>query len=90
MLLMRVRDEAHRFVHTFHTKSREKAVIRSALDDVPGIGPKKRQALLSAFKSVSEMLAASDEQIADVRGINAKDVERIRNHFKEREIGFGM
>jgi excinuclease ABC subunit C len=87
MLLMRVRDEAHRFVHSFHTKSREKAVIRSALDDIPGIGPKKRQALLTAFKSVKGMLAASDNEIASVPGINAKDVERIRKHFKEQEIG---
>jgi excinuclease ABC subunit C len=88
--LMRVRDEAHRFVHTFHTKRREKTVIRSALDDVPGIGPKKRQALLTAFKSVKEMLAASDDQIAGVPGINAKDVERIRDHFKEQEIGLSL
>ncbi|MBI4966118.1 MAG: excinuclease ABC subunit UvrC [Desulfomonile tiedjei] len=87
MLLMRVRDEAHRFVHTFHTKSRTKAVIRSALDDIPGIGPKKRAALLKRFKSVKEMLAASDQEIRAVPGINQKDVERIRDHFKEEEIG---
>ena len=88
MLLMRIRDEAHRFVHTFHTKSRTREVIHSALDDVPGIGLKKRQALLKTFKSVKEMLAASDDDIAEVTGINKKDVERIRDYFKDQEIGF--
>jgi len=87
MLLMRVRDEAHRFAHTFHTKSRTKAVISSALDQIPGIGPKKRQALLRAFGSVKKMLAAADEDIAAVAGIGQKDVERIRAHFKEKQIG---
>jgi excinuclease ABC subunit C len=87
MLLMRVRDEAHRFAHSFHTKSRAKAVVRSTLDEVPGIGPKKRQALLMKFGSVAGLLAASDEEIAAVPGVNAKDVENIRNHYNEKEIG---
>ncbi len=87
MLLMRVRDEAHRFAHTFHTKSRQKAVIRSGLDDIPGIGPKKRTALLTLFGSLQRLKEASDDQIAAVPGINTKDVERIRDYFKEREIG---
>ncbi|MBI5571315.1 MAG: excinuclease ABC subunit UvrC [Desulfomonile tiedjei] len=88
MLLMRVRDEAHRFVHAFHTKSRKKAVIHSALDDVPGIGPRKRTVLLRAFGSVQNLLAASDEELATVTGISLRDVEAIRDHFKKSEIGF--
>jgi excinuclease ABC subunit C len=87
MLLMRVRDEAHRFAHKFHTKSRAKAVISSALDQIPGIGPKKRQALLKAFGSVRDLLAATDEDIAAVSGIGKTDLERIRAHFKEKRIG---
>ncbi|MGB6068895.1 MAG: excinuclease ABC subunit UvrC [Desulfomonilaceae bacterium] len=87
LLLMRVRDEAHRFAHTFHTKSRKKAVISSALDQIPGIGPKKRQALLIAFGSVKQLLSATDEDISAVSGIGKADVERIRAHFREKEIG---
>jgi len=87
MLLMRVRDEAHRFAHSFHTKSRRTAVIRSALDDVPGIGPKKRQALLTAFGSVKELLSAKDDDMVAVEGIVSKDVERIRAHFANQEAG---
>lgn len=81
MLLMRVRDEAHRFAHGFHTRTRVQAVVRSELDDVPGIGPAKRTALLKAFGSVKNMLAASDREIVAVPGINERDVERIRRRF---------
>jgi excinuclease ABC subunit C len=87
MLLMRARDEAHRFAHAFHTKSRKADVIRSELDAVTGIGPKKRTALLRAFASVQDLLAASDDQITAVPGINKTDVERIREFFRSREIG---
>ena len=82
MLLMQVRDESHRFVHSFHTKSRTRAVIRSSLDDVPGIGPRKREALLKAFGSVKELLAASDADICAVPGVSGKDVRRIREHLR--------
>lgn len=87
MLLMRVRDEAHRFAHKFHTKSRQKAVIRSSLDDISGIGPIKRKALLTAFGSLRGLMEASDDQLAAVPGISEKDVERIRSHFRKKEIG---
>lgn len=82
MLLMRVRDESHRFAHKTHTRTRQKTVIRSVLDDIPGIGPKKRQTLLKAFGSVKELLAASDEAIAALPSISAKDVENIRAHLR--------
>jgi excinuclease ABC subunit C len=83
LLLMRVRDEAHRFVHAFHQKSRRNAVLKSALDDVPGVGPKKRNALLKAFGSVKRLLAASDDDIAATPGITRKDVEAIRGRVTE-------
>lgn len=83
MLLMRVRDESHRFAHKSHSKRRQKTVIRSALDDVPGIGPKKRQTLLKAFGSVKDILAAPDESIAELSGISRRDVENVRAHFAQ-------
>jgi excinuclease ABC subunit C len=87
MLLMRVRDEAHRFVHAFHTKRRTERVIRSVLDEVPGIGPKKRAALLTTFGSVKGILDATDEALCEVPGITPRDVERIRTHLEEEKIG---
>jgi excinuclease ABC subunit C len=86
MLLMRVRDESHRFVHTFHTKRRAKTVIRSNLDEVPGIGAKKRDALLQTFGSLERILAASDEELTGVAGIGRKDVDKIRGHFALKEL----
>jgi excinuclease ABC subunit C len=86
MLLMRVRDEAHRFAHLSHTKTRKKAVIRSGLDDVPGIGPKKRTALLKRFGSIKTLLEASDENILNVPGITAKDLKQLRDHFRETPL----
>ena len=82
---MQVRDESHRFVHSFHTKSRKKAVIRSELDNVPGIGPKKRDALLKTFGSVDRILAASDDEIVKINNINQKDVDGIRRHFSKKD-----
>jgi excinuclease ABC subunit C len=72
-LLQRVRDEAHRFAITYHRAKRGKAAITSALDDVPGLGPSRRAALLKAFGSVKAISAASPEQIvAAVPGIGPK------------------
>ena len=67
-LLERIQDEVHRFAITFHRQKRSKSQIHSALDDVPGIGPKSKQALLQAFKSVKRMQQASVEEIAAVVG----------------------
>jgi len=68
-LLQRVRDEAHRFAITYHRAKRGKAVTTSALDDVPGLGPARRSALLKAFGSVKALSGARAEEIAAVPGI---------------------
>ena len=68
-LLQRLRDEAHRFAITFHRQRRSKAMTTSALDSVPGLGEKRRKALLSAFGSVKRVRAASIEELAGVAGI---------------------
>ncbi|NED93901.1 excinuclease ABC subunit UvrC [Phytoactinopolyspora alkaliphila] len=68
-LLQRVRDEAHRFAITFHRKRRSKSMTDSVLDDVPGLGPARRKALLAHFGSLKKLRAASPEEIAQVKGI---------------------
>ena len=77
-LLQRVRDEAHRFAITHHRQRRAKAMTGSALDDVPGLGPARRQALMKQFGSVKKIRAASAEQIAEVPGIGLATAESIR------------
>ncbi len=77
-LLQRVRDEAHRFAITYHRAKRGKAAIGSALDEVPGLGPSRRAALLKAFGSVKAISAATPEQIAAaVPGIGPKLAESV-------------
>lgn len=68
-LLQFVRDESHRFAITFHRKKRSKAMVRSALDAVPGLGPTKQKALLKKFGSLARIKAASFEQLCGVPGI---------------------
>ena len=63
-LLQKIRDEAHRVAISFHRKRRSKRTLHSALDDIPGIGPVKRKALLTHFGSLKKVEIASDEQVA--------------------------
>ena len=67
-LVQRLRDEAHRFAITYHRDLRAKRAVRSAFDDLPGVGPKRRQALLRVFGSVKRVREAPVEQIAAVPG----------------------
>jgi excinuclease ABC subunit C len=68
-LLQQVRDEAHRFAITYHKKLRDRARLRSPLDDIPGVGPARRRALLAHFGSLARLREASVEAIAAVGGI---------------------
>jgi excinuclease ABC subunit C len=65
-LLQQVRDEAHRFAITYHRKLRGKAMTRSALDDVPGLGPVRRTRLLKEFGSLKRLRALSEEELLAV------------------------
>jgi excinuclease ABC subunit C len=68
-LLQRLRDEAHRFAITFHRQRRSKAMTSSQLDGIPGLGEKRRKALLKRFGSVKRIRAASVDELSDVPGI---------------------
>ncbi|MCK6209059.1 excinuclease ABC subunit UvrC [Georgenia sp. EYE_87] len=68
-LLQHLRDESHRFAITHHRSRRAKAMTRSVLDDVPGLGPTRQRALLKAFGSVKNIRAATVEEVAAVKGI---------------------
>jgi excinuclease ABC subunit C len=71
-LLQRIRDEAHRFAIAHHRTRRDKAMTRSLLDELPGIGPARKRALLAHFGSPEAVLAASREQLEAVPGLPAK------------------
>jgi excinuclease ABC subunit C len=71
LLIERIRDEAHRFAVTFHRKARTMRDLRSQLDDVPGIGPRRRRALLTKFGSVAGVRRATREELDAVVGSKA-------------------
>ena len=71
LLIERIRDEAHRFAVTFHRKARSMRDLRSQLDDVPGIGPKKRRALLTRFGSLAGVRRATREELEMIVGAKA-------------------
>lgn len=81
-LIQRIRDEAHRFAITFHRKLRGKRNLVSVLDHVEGIGPKRRQALWRAFKTLDAMKAASVEELAAVEGMNSTAAQTLYDFFR--------
>jgi len=87
-LLQRIRDEAHRVAISFHRKRRSKETLRSALDDIPGIGPAKRKALLVYFGSLQKIALASVEELRQVRGISEANIAALQVFFQGRkEVG---
>ena len=76
-LLQRVRDESHRFAITYHRQTRRKGALRSALDDIPGIGATYQKRLLNHFGSVRAMREATVEQLEQVKGIGHAKAEAI-------------
>lgn len=82
-LLQEIRDEAHRFVINFHRKRRSKKLVKSSLEEIPGIGPVKKKALLIHFGSVKAIKAASEEEWRQVPGISDANVTALKNAFKQ-------
>ena len=75
--LQRLRDEAHRFAITYHRKLRTRRTVKSALDDVRGVGPSRRRQLLGAFGSIHAIAAADAATIAEKAGVPVSVAERV-------------
>jgi excinuclease ABC subunit C len=80
-VLQHVRDEAHRTAVRFHRESREKRALRSPLDDVPGVGPSRKKALLRRFGSLAKVRAASPDDLAATPGIGPELASAIHEHL---------
>ena len=88
-LVQRIRDEAHRFAITFHRSKRGKAMVASALDAVPGLGPAKREALIKHFGSLKNLKAASADELTQVQGVGPSLASKIREHFDAEAAASG-
>ena len=81
LLLQRVRDESHRFAIRYHRQLRSKRALRSVLDELPGIGPAKRRALLRGLGSLQRVREATEEELARVPRVTRADARRIHRFF---------
>lgn len=80
-ILKQIRDEAHRFAIMYHRKLRGKESVRSALDEIPGIGPEKRKALFKHFKTIDAIKSATVDMLCAVPGIGAETAKTVYNFF---------
>ena len=80
-LLQQVRDESHRFAITYHRKLRSRNISASSLDDIPGVGKKRKIALLKEFGSIDNIKKVSVEDLAKIGGMNQKTAENVYNYY---------
>jgi excinuclease ABC subunit C len=80
-LMTRIRDEAHRFAITYHKELRRKRGLRSSLEEIPGIGPKRRRELLRTLGSLKRIRAATVEELAAVPGMTSRAAEAVASYF---------
>lgn len=83
-LITRIQDEAHRFAIEYHKSLRSKTQVKSILEDIPGIGPARRKALMRTFASVADIAKADMDTLTNIPEINEKAAEAIITFFKER------
>ena len=83
-LITRVQDEAHRFAIEYHRSLRSKEQVHSILDDIPGIGPARRKALMRAFGSAENIAAATEEELAAAPSMNASAAAAVYEFFSKR------
>ena len=84
-LVQRIRDEAHRFGITYHRKLRSDRTFKSVLDEIPSIGPKRKQALMKHYGSVRAMSAASVEDLAALDGMTREAAEKVKEYIGRME-----
>lgn len=85
LLLKKIRDEAHRFAISFHRKLRDKRLLRSPLEEIPGIARKRRFALLRHFGSIEGIRKAGLDDIAGIKGFNRKIAEKVVENLRRKE-----
>ena len=80
-LITRIQDEAHRFAIEYHRSLRSKTQVRSVLDDIEGIGPARRKALMRRFKTLEAVRDASVEELSETEGMNRRAAESVYGFF---------
>ena len=81
-LLVAIRDEAHRFAVTYHRTLKQRLDFESDLDGIPGVGERKKRALLAHFKDMAAIRSATVEALSRVEGLSRRDAEAIHHRFR--------
>ena len=84
-LITRIQDEVHRFAIEFHRSFKDKSQLHSVLDDIPGIGPVRRKALLKHFENIENIKNAEVEDILEVEGMTIKSAEAVYSFFRNNK-----
>ena len=84
-LITRIQDEAHRFAIEYHRSLRSKEQVHSVLDDIPGIGPARRKALMKKYQSLDAIKAATEEDLAATESMNEQAARSVYQFFREKE-----
>ncbi|HLZ63912.1 MAG TPA: helix-hairpin-helix domain-containing protein, partial [Ktedonosporobacter sp.] len=84
-LVQRIRDEAHRFSITYHRKLRSERTFKSVLDEIPGIGPRRKQALMKHFGSIRAIGAASIDDLAALDGMTRDAAQKVKEYIGKLE-----
>ena len=80
-LVTRIQDEGHRFAIEYHRSLRSKEQVHSVLDDIPGIGPARRKALMKSFQTLEDIKSATEEELAEVEGMNSRSARQVFEFF---------
>ncbi len=80
-LVTRIQDEAHRFAIEYHRSLRSREQVHSVLDDIPGIGPARRKALMKSFRTLEDIKSATEEELAEVEGMNSRAARQVFEFF---------
>ncbi|NLK44049.1 MAG: excinuclease ABC subunit UvrC [Tissierellia bacterium] len=83
-MIYRIQEEAHRFAISYHRSLRSKEMFKSELDDIKGIGEKRKKSLLRHFQSIEKIKKATIEELAEVEGMNKKAAEELYYHFNKK------
>lgn len=84
-LIYKIQEEAHRFAISYHRSLRSKSLFKSELDDIKGIGDKRKISLMKHFQSIDKIKGASVEDLSSVKGMNKAVAEELYNHFHKKE-----
>ena len=86
MLLVNIQDEMHRRAITYYRSLSQKSAVKSELDNISGVGERRRKDLMLHFKSIKKIKNATVEELCEVKSIDKKTAQNIKNYFEQKDV----